>query len=112
MSRCKRKVVMVPAAKADPPADKSSWPHAIGTLAIAAIIGIGIFKVLGWLDVYMRPPPGWTCWRVDRITVDGHRTGGHCGPSPGWHLETWEGVGQVAVPNGLEYRRHFVSDTR
>lgn len=110
MSRKRKHVVVTPTPKADPPA--SSWPHAIGSLAIAAIFGVGIFTVLGWVEMRLRPPPGWVCWNVERVTADGRRHGGQCGPAPGWHIERWENVGDVAVPNGplvpIE-RRHFVS---
>jgi hypothetical protein len=112
MSRKRKQVVVMPAPKADPPADKSSWPHAIGTLAIAAIIGIGIFSVLGWVEVRLRPPPGWVCWNVEKVTADGRQHGSRCGPAPGWHIERWENVGDVAVPNGVEWRQHFVSESR
>jgi hypothetical protein len=77
MSR-KRKQLVVMAPKSEPPAEKSSWPAAIGSLAIAAVVGIGLVTIIGWIEVYTRPPPGWTCWRVERITADGRRMGGHC----------------------------------
>jgi hypothetical protein len=109
MSR-KRKQVVVMAPKSEPPTEKSSWPAAIGSLAIGAVVVIGVITIIGWVEVYTRPPPGWTCWRVERITADGRRMGGHCGPSPGWHIEQWENVGQVSVPNGVELRRRLVSD--
>jgi hypothetical protein len=45
---------------------------------------------------------------VDRVTVDGRNHGGHCEPAPGWPVERWENVGDVAVPNDV-VRRHYVA---
>jgi hypothetical protein len=52
-----RKVVVMPTPKPEPPAG-NSWPHAIGTLAIGAIVAVGLVTIGSWVEVYMRPPPG------------------------------------------------------
>jgi hypothetical protein len=109
MSR-KRKVVVMPAPKADPPAGNSSWPHAIGTLAIGAVVAIGLVTIGSWIEVHTRPPPGWVCLNVERVTADGRQHGSRCEPARGWHVEVWDRVGEVAVPDRtVVMRRHFVA---
>jgi hypothetical protein len=87
-----------------------SWTHALGTLVIAAVVVVGVITIAGWVEVRLRPPPGWVCWNVEKITADGRRHGGHCEPALGWHVEVWDKVGEVAVPDRtVVVRRHFVA---
>ena len=97
-----RKIILQPPAT--PPATPKddagmSWTQLLGSLVIAAAVGIGLVTIVGWVDVYMRPPPGWVCWNIEQVTVEGRRQRSNCAPIPGWHFERWPDGATVAVPD-------------
>jgi hypothetical protein len=105
-----RRQILLPPPAAPKDDTGMSWTNLLGSLVIAAVVGVGLVTIGSWVEVRMRPPPGWVCLNVERVTADGRQHGSRCGPALGWHIERWENVGDVAVPNGVEWRRHFVSD--
>ncbi len=68
-------------------------------IVIAALATIGLVAAAQWVERVRRPPPGWTCWRIERATAAGSDYTTRCEPADGWHVEEWSGVGRVAVPD-------------
>lgn len=105
-----------PAASAPPAAPTpSSLDRALDTLIWlfgAAVFVIGLYTVVGWIDGARNPdlPPGVVCWDVTRATADGRERSHRCAAAPGWHVEDWPGVGQVAVPDRAPARRHYATE--
>jgi hypothetical protein len=100
------------AAPAAKPAE-SVLDSAIKLVGVAVLV-VGVITLAApWLRRLESPlpPPGWTCWSVERSTSTGTQRDRRCDPAAGWHIERWEGVGRVAVPDIAEVeRRHFVHE--
>jgi hypothetical protein len=98
-----------------PPAKPAENPlDFIIKLVAVAVFLVGVITLAGpWLRgaTHPLPPAGWVCWTVERSTSIGTQRDRRCDPAAGWHIERWEGVGRVAVPDIAEVeRRHYVRD--
>jgi hypothetical protein len=72
-----------------------------------ALTAAAAFMVGFLAAVYVeRPPPGWVCREVTWSTFAGvRREARRCDAADGWHIEYWQGLGQVAVPDRSLQRR-------
>jgi hypothetical protein len=99
-----------PPAPAPPSRLPAAFDLAVEIALIAACV-VGLITAARWFDGLARPPSGWVCWQVARVTAEATQRDHRCEPAEGWHVENWPGVGKVAVPdNATVERRHFVRD--
>jgi hypothetical protein len=88
--------------------DHLTWKFAF---VAAVFFAVGFITATRLRDPTAQPsPPGWVCWDVTQTTAAGSRHNNRCDPAPGWHIEEWPDVGQVAVPNHAMVVRRYPRD--
>jgi hypothetical protein len=70
-----------PAAAPPAPAPLSRLLAAFDLVIQVAAIGamvVGVIAVALWVDGLSRPPSGWVCWQVSRVTAEGTQRDRRC----------------------------------
>jgi hypothetical protein len=76
-------------------------------VGLVVLVVVGVVAVVRWVDGLSRPPAGWVCWQVARVTAEDTQRDRTCEPAAGWHVEEWPGHGRVAVPDDAKVVRRY-----